>query len=317
MRITALITCYNRQHRIGNAVRSVLEQTVPPAEVLVVDDGSSDGSAAVLAEFGSRIRVIRTENQGASQARNRGISEATGEWIALLDSDDQWYPDKLQKQIAVTNVFPDVDFVFCDTEVMRGSEMMIASRFALGGVRGAEVCRDANRLRFDRSLFLRMVEQSRIFTSGVLVRRQLKELRFPEDLVCCNDWPVWMNLVLRYPFAAVDEVLVRMHHDGDNLTSRIGRILRNNLIVLNRLRADSILTAEEREAAERAYKSQRIGAMYHSLIEGDNVEARTLLNEIPADDIADTRRIAYWCASWFPKPFLRQLAKWRLKANVA
>jgi hypothetical protein len=126
-----------------------------------------------------------------------------------------------------------------------------------------------------------------------------------------------MNLVLRYKFAAVDEVLVRMHYDGDNLTARVGRILRNNVIVLNRLRTDPMLTPKERAAVEQACKSRRIGAMYHSLIEGDNVDARRLLHQIPWGDVAHVRRAIYWCATWFPGALLRQLARWRLKSDVA
>ncbi|MEX0828599.1 MAG: glycosyltransferase family 2 protein [Haliea sp.] len=315
--ITTLVTCYNRQDRVGEAIESALEQTFPPTEVLVVDDGSSDDSPRILSSFGAKIRVISTENRGFPQALNLGVANAKGDWIAFLDSDDVWCRDKLAQQVAALQAFPDSTLVFCDMEAFRQGKCFIASRFALGGVYVAAVSREGRLLQFDRSLFLNMIEQSRIFTSGALVKRSLPELKFPEEFRCCIDWPVWMNMVLRYPFAAVDEVLVRMHYDGDNLTTRVGRILRNNLIVLNRLRTDPRLTAVERQAVERACKSRRIGAMYHSLVEGDNAEARSLLHQIPWGDIASSRRLAYWCASWFPGPILRRLAKWRLRAHVA
>ena len=317
MRITTLVTCFNRQDRVGDAVRSALEQTRVPDEVLVVDDGSTDDSPRVLASFGSRIRVVRTDNRGFPQALNLGVSEAKGDWIAFLDSDDVWRPSKLEKQVEASRAFPDASLIFCDVQAVKQGAVLIDSRFALGGVYGSETRRQCALMQFDRSLFLNMIEQARIFTSCAMVKRSLPELKFPEEFRCCIDWPVWMNLVLRYQFAAVDEVLVRMHYDGDNLTARVGRILRNNVIVLNRLRTDPRLTPQERAAVERACNSRRIGAMYHSLIEGDNVDARSLLRQIPWGDIAHTRRAVYWCASWFPSALLRQLARWRLKSNVA
>ncbi|MCH8923658.1 MAG: glycosyltransferase family 2 protein [Planctomycetes bacterium] len=316
MQITALITCFNRQDRVGDAIRSALAQTCPPAEILVIDDGSTDDSPRVLASFGSQIRVIRTENRGFPRALNLGVSEAQGDWIALLDSDDVWKPRKLQKQIAAAREFPDASLVFCDIEAVKHGTTIIESRFALGGVYGAEAsCRDGL-MRFDRSLFINMIDQSRIFTSSVLVKRTLPELKFPEEFRCCIDWPVWMNLVLHYPFAAVDEVLVRMHYDGDNLTARVGRILRNNAIVLNNLRVDPRLTIQERAAVEHAYEARRLGAMYHSLIEGDGAESRRLLQQIPREDVSRTRHLVYWIASWMPGATLRQLARWRSKAGA-
>ncbi len=97
--ISVIIPTYNRAAQVAAAVRSVLEQTWTGSEVIVVDDGSTDATEAALAPFLGRIRYIRTENGGASAARNRGILEATGEWVAFLDSDDTWHPDKLKRQM--------------------------------------------------------------------------------------------------------------------------------------------------------------------------------------------------------------------------
>jgi glycosyltransferase involved in cell wall biosynthesis len=316
MRITTVITCFNRQDRVGDAVRSALEQTLPPDEVLVIDDGSTDGSQSVLASFGSRIRVIKTANQGFPKALNLGVAEARGDWIAFLDSDDIWKSTKLERQVDALREFPESALVFCDVEALKQGATIIASRFALGGVYGAEAQRHGSLMGFDRSLFMRMIEESRIFTSCALVKRSIPELRFPEQFRCCIDWPVWMVLALRYPFAAVDEVLVRMHYDGDNLTARVGRILKNNWIFLSKLREDPLLTSEERAAVALACDSRWFAALYHSLVEGDNVAARDLLNHVPPGQIRHSKRLVYWCASRMPALFLRSLAKWRLKPSA-
>jgi glycosyltransferase involved in cell wall biosynthesis len=317
MRITTLITCFNRQDRVGDAIRSALGQSLPPAEVLVIDDGSSDDSPRVLASFGSRIRVIRTANRGFPQALNLGVAEARGDWIAFLDSDDVWKSTKLERQVDALQAFPESALVFCDVEAVKQETTTIASRFALGGVYGAETHRRGDLMGFDRSLFLRMINESRIFTSCALVKRSIPELRFPEEFRCCIDWPVWMVMALRYPFAAVDEVLVRMHYDGDNLTARVGHILRNNWIFLSKLREEPLLTSKERTAVGRACDSRWLAALYHSLVEGDNVAARAMLNHVPPGRIPHSKRVVYWCASRMPPVLLRRLAKWRLKSTAA
>ncbi len=98
--VSAVIPCYNGAEFLREAIDSALGQTYPPLDVIVVDDGSTDDSAAIAASYGPPVRVLRQENQGESVARNRGIDEARGDWIAFLDADDYWEPTKLEKQIA-------------------------------------------------------------------------------------------------------------------------------------------------------------------------------------------------------------------------
>jgi GT2 family glycosyltransferase len=99
-RVSVVIPSYNRADMLEATVRSVLAQTVAPLEVLVVDDGSTDDTPAVCARFPAPVRTIRQENRGLPGARNRGIAEARGDWIALCDSDDVWRPRKLEIQLA-------------------------------------------------------------------------------------------------------------------------------------------------------------------------------------------------------------------------
>ena len=97
--VSVVIPCYNAAAYLRETLDSALGQTHPPLEVIVVDDGSTDDSAAIAQSYGPPVRVIRQENQGESVARNRGIDEAKGDWIAFLDADDLWKPTKLQKQL--------------------------------------------------------------------------------------------------------------------------------------------------------------------------------------------------------------------------
>ena len=304
---------YNRESRIAAAIESALGQDLAPLEVVVVDDGSADHSADVADGFGEPVRVIRTVNRGPSAARNRGIREARGDWIAFLDSDDTWSPDKLRAQAAAVEAFPDVDLVFADTRTVAGVEVDIASRFDLGGVREAAVESRGELLRFDRSLFARLLEESRIFTSAVLVRRRLEELEFPEHFKGPEDWALWMTLALGHEFAAVDRVLVEMNYDGDNLTATYAPILGRGVGVLEELAADRRLTDAERRAVAEAVRKRRLGALYHSLVEGDGSRARRLLADVSTGELGLGRWCGYWAVSRLPGRWMKALARRRIE----
>lgn len=110
-RISVVIPAYNAERTIIRTLESVFAQTFPPHEIIVVDDGSQDRTAEVVSQLAPRVRLIRQGNAGPAAARNHGIREATGEWIALLDSDDTWLPEKLQRQ--ARELRPDVALVHC------------------------------------------------------------------------------------------------------------------------------------------------------------------------------------------------------------
>ena len=114
-RVSVVVPCFNAEKYIEETLASVLAQTRPPDEIIVVDDGSTDESAAIAEGLGRRIRVVRQANAGESRARNRGIDEATGDWVAFLDSDDVWMPDKLSRQLQACASTPDV--ICCHTGV--------------------------------------------------------------------------------------------------------------------------------------------------------------------------------------------------------
>ena len=109
--VTVVIPLYNARDVIGATIESVLAQTWKDYEIIVVDDGSQDGSGDLVRAFGQQVRYIRQENTGVAGARNRGIEESHGEYIALLDHDDLWHPTKLERQVAVLTERPEVGLV--------------------------------------------------------------------------------------------------------------------------------------------------------------------------------------------------------------
>lgn len=113
--VSAIIPTYNRRELVVHAVGTVLAQTFPVEEIIVVDDGSTDGTEAALhAAFGDRIVYVRQANAGVSAARNRGMALARGRYLALLDSDDEWLPEKTARQVEWLQAHPDFGMVLCD-----------------------------------------------------------------------------------------------------------------------------------------------------------------------------------------------------------
>ena len=114
--ISVVIPTYNRAGRLTRAIDSVLAQSRPVDEIIVVDDGSADETATVVQAYGPPVRYIWQENTGPAAARNRGIAEARGTWIAFLDSDDRWFPDKMARQMAVLDAYPQLRW--CGGEIV-------------------------------------------------------------------------------------------------------------------------------------------------------------------------------------------------------
>jgi glycosyltransferase involved in cell wall biosynthesis len=122
-KVSVVIPTYNRAMKVQKGIRSALAQTFTDIEVIVVDDGSADDTQRVLGEaFGDRIRYFYQTNQGASASRNKGIAEARGEWIAFLDSDDEWESDKLEWQLKTLERYPECGGCYTDVQLMNNPE---------------------------------------------------------------------------------------------------------------------------------------------------------------------------------------------------
>jgi glycosyltransferase involved in cell wall biosynthesis len=115
--ISCIVPVFNGERYLGEALDSILAQTYRPIEIIVVDDGSTDGTGELVARYGDRIRYFRQNNEGAPTARNAGLSAARGAFVAFLDSDDLWHPDKLERQMGRFEAQPELDL--CVTHLQR------------------------------------------------------------------------------------------------------------------------------------------------------------------------------------------------------
>lgn len=127
--VSVVIPTYNREKIVGAAIDSVLRQTHSPVEVIVVDDGSSDRTREIVEAYGDPVRYVYQRNSGVATARNTGLRLARGEFIALLDSDDEWFPWKLEAQVAVLDRYPDVGMVWTDMTAVNEAGAKLHDRY--------------------------------------------------------------------------------------------------------------------------------------------------------------------------------------------
>ncbi|MCA9056709.1 MAG: glycosyltransferase family 2 protein, partial [Planctomycetaceae bacterium] len=144
--VDVVIPVFNGERFLEQAIASVLDQSLVPAKVLVVDDGSTDSSREIAMRFGNPVSCLAQANQGPSAARNRGIAAASSEWVAFLDADDYWMPGRLERMLDVVERNPDVDFVY--TGLTR-----IAADGSEEPLRAVSPDRIRERLRYDCPIF--------------------------------------------------------------------------------------------------------------------------------------------------------------------
>ena len=203
MTITVIIPAYQASKTIGRAIESVVKQSRPPEEILVVNDGSSDGLMSALQPYRNRVFLLSKSNGGAASARNHGINYATGDLIAFLDADDTWEPRKLEQQWNLLTQYPEVG--------------LIAGRFYEQEESGTPyesmpICRR----RMDRVIRANgseaMEMATRIWTSTVLVRRSvLGNERFVAGLEPAEDRDLWFRIISMAPVYLTSQLLAIQH----------------------------------------------------------------------------------------------------------
>ena len=205
--ISVVIPSYNRRHTLARAINSVLAQTQPAHEVIVVDDGSGDGSASFVRSEYPQLCVIQQCNAGVSAARNAGIAAASGEWIALLDSDDEWLVEKLAKQSQALVEQPHYRLVHCD-------EIWIRNDVRINPMQKHQ--------KHGGNIFLQCLPLCCISPSAALIKRELFSQvgYFDTDLPACEDYDLWLRICAYEPVLYVDQVLLKKYGGHDDQLSR-------------------------------------------------------------------------------------------------
>jgi glycosyltransferase involved in cell wall biosynthesis len=231
VQVSVVIPTFNRRGLVHEAVASVCAQDAAPDEVVVVDDGSTDGTAAALARtFGTRIRIVCTDHRGVSAARNRGVAESRGELIAFLDSDDLWLPGQLAAQVAFFVQHADADI--CQTE-----EIWIRN--------GVRVNPCAHHRKPSGDVFEPSLQLCLISPSAVMLRRRLFERvgGFDENLPVCEDYDLWLRIARDTPIWLIDQPLVvKRGGHSDQLSRQVWGMDRFRVAALARLLAEGNLS---------------------------------------------------------------------------
>lgn len=239
MDVSVVVPTYNRAGVLGRALDSVFSQTRQPEQVIVVDDGSTDGTSEVIKRDYPLVTWVRQTNAGVSAARNRGIAEASSEWIAFLDSDDEWKPGKLERQSDALRQHP--SFHICHTNeiwIRNGKRVNEGKRHAKSG----------------GWIFQRCLPLCVISPSSVIVRRALLEELggFDESLPVCEDYDMWLRICSRHPVLFLEEPLVVKHggHD-DQLSKRYWGMDRFRIHAIEKILNNAQLSPRDRAAAVR------------------------------------------------------------------
>jgi glycosyltransferase involved in cell wall biosynthesis len=268
-RVSVIIPCYNSTAYVADAVRSALAQDYPSVRVIVVNDGSTDDFAGVIAPFRDRIEVIDQENRGLPAARNRGIDDSESEYIAYLDADDEWAPTKLSREVEFLESHP--------------GHALVHTRVCYIDHTGAVLDLPERRDPAQGEAWQQLADRNSIIVSSVMHRRSvLGDHRFEPSLRACEDWDLWLRLARRGPVGFLPEVLTAYRLHGLNMSKQAERMAVAGLTVVKRARhwapdlaAQHVLTRHERrltrELANALYEQRRY------------VEARPLFQEVWRD----------------------------------
>lgn len=234
--VTIIIPCYNGERYVGEAIESALAQTYPHKEVIVIDDGSTDGSLEVIKSFGDRIRWESGPNRGGSAARNRGLKLARGELIQFLDADDLLHPQKLERQVPLAVEHP-ASIVYCDYVVqdMETGEVVEIPRRECDGLDAVAFAVKAERLSISAPLHW---------------RRELEEVGgFDESLPCAQEYDLHIRLACHgATWYHLREVLYTVRQRRGSVSSDYSRALKLHPQIFRR--AIDILRATGRDSGD-------------------------------------------------------------------
>ena len=290
--VSVVIPTYNRAHILGRAIDSVLQQTHRDLELIIVDDGSSDGTAALVRGIEDpRVRYVHQQNRGVSAARNRGIAEARAEWLAFLDSDDEWLPQKLERQFSA----------------LRGVECAASycGMLRFDGALTTRIPKSENGVNAGAAPWPSLLMDGLWFSQTWLVPRQvvLTAGQFDERMSIWEDWDLFLRIALLGPIHHLPEVLVHSTVSPDSLVGQ-HRNRPESLRILQQKHAQ--LFAQNRMlAAHHAYTRARFELLYGRWLSGWTALARAI-------SLQPTRSRGWLLllASLTTRPGLQRIAEW-------
>jgi glycosyltransferase involved in cell wall biosynthesis len=317
--ISVVIPAFNEARFIGEALESVSRQTRPVAEVIVVDDGSSDATASIAEAGGATVH--RQANRGLSAARNAGVRAATQPWVAFLDADDLWEPTKIERQWDATELCPEAGMVSCDFSQFEDGRVTAASFLArpdvhydpLRKTRPAEGVGYFPKVEdpfFISGFFL--------FPSAVVVRHDLlmsvglfdEKLRFIEDREC------FFRVLARAPLAVVEQPLMRYRLHEHNMSKNAVEMHLTFVEIIEKIAAEAERFPPSLVQAWRDATPQRLVAAARLMMDkGEFDEARSLLAESFRRK-PSLRALACWSGTWLRRSYFQRLVALKRSSGI-
>lgn len=331
MMVSVIIPVYNCEEHVWRAIDSALSQTYREVEVIVIDDGSTDGTPGVLSKYGTRIRRIRQENSGVSAARNTGVEVASGEYISFLDSDDLWFEDKLAVQVRLLERYPDLDAVFSNFQTIDGDGRLLEEngikklysvlrekRLELSAVFTSRTSAGippstAGGMNGDfyyGNIFSSLFSGNFINTSSITVRKSAIDRagRFNAGLRTQEDYDCWLRLCRTNSVGYLDTPLLQTRKRPGQLTGCVNLedISKKSLEIVEGLAAEHGHLLDARAVKRRL--SQKHGELaLIRLCNGKTGEAREGLRKSLGYDPFSLRHILYYAWSFMPVQLSRAL----------
>ncbi len=235
--VSIIIPTYNRIEPLKRALDSVFKQTVSDYEVIVVDDGSNDGTAEMLQTLYPNVNYIFQQNKGVSSARNKGLEKAAGDWIAFLDSDDEWLPEKLQRQLNLLQAHP--EHKVCHTE-----EVWIRN-----GVRVNQMKKHA---KTGGWIFSQCLPLCAMSPSSIVIHCSVfaDVGGFDTGLPACEDYDLWLRVTAKYPVLYIEQPqILKYGGHEDQLSKKYWGMDQYRITSLEKIIQDNVLDAENKQLA--------------------------------------------------------------------
>ncbi len=313
-KISVVIPTYNRAKVVGKALESVFGQTCPAAEIIVVNDGSKDDTREVLAAYGDRIKAINQKNGGLSAARNRGIQAASTEWVAFLDDDDEWVPERLAIAVETIRIHPDIEVHATNTALVNtdGSEL---DMFAIRGRSATEHMRLDCPLGwvlggcfFAQTLVAR---RSAIIAAGMFRKTFYEDMDLFVRLAARGSWTVDVRRSLR---------LQRLEEEDPNLSSIWRSKPVENYEALTRIHREALeipsLSTGDRRFVESGLATNLFELGRALLAHGEATRARECFHEAGWRYPRLHSRVKARMAALFGAPALRMFGMMRRRRGV-
>lgn len=218
--VSVIIPVYNAEKFIKKTIESVLNQTYKDYEIIIIDDGSTDNSKKILDEFKDKVRYFKQANSGVSSARNMAIKEAAGKYIALLDQDDIWYPEKLEKQISFIKENPNVGMVYGDCYYIDDKDKVIYRVFE-------------DQKYYQGKIFENLVIDNFVPIPTVLIKKEVldKTGLFLENYSYAEEYELFIRIAKDYDIGCINEVLAGYRVHDTNLSKNIDKSLQEDIRV--------------------------------------------------------------------------------------